>query len=211
MNKWNELFEQGEFRWENPDENIVALVAELKEKGVRRILDLACGAGRHLVYFARGGFEMYGMDIAGNALASAQGWLAREGLKAELTQSEMTIIPYPDEFFDVVICIRAIQHQTLEGLQKTRDEIRRVLQAGGLFYATWPSRRDRRYGQGREIEPNTFLSEVGPDIGVPHHYCSLGEIETLLDGFALRRVELEERTNREGYRFSHWLVLAEKE
>ena len=30
---------------------------------MRRVLDLGCGAGRHLVYLAQQGFEMYGTDV----------------------------------------------------------------------------------------------------------------------------------------------------
>ncbi len=211
MPSWNELFEQGEFRWENPHESAVALVPILAERHARRVLDLACGAGRHLVYLSRAGFQVYGADIAANGLESARQWLARERLGANVAQSNMSTIPFVDESFDAVICICAIQHQMLPNLLKTVREVRRVLRYRGLFLATFPSRRDRRYGQGREVEPNTFLSVFRPDVGIPHHYSNLAEIEELLDGFAIMRIELEEHDVEPGNRFSHWQVLAEKE
>ncbi len=211
MPNWNELFEQGEFRWEDPDAQVVALAPILQQRGARRVLDLACGAGRHLVYLARAGFQMYGMDIAANGLKYARQWLSREQLTAQLAQSDMNAVPYVGESFDAVICIHAIQHQTRSNLFETTRAILRVLYPGGLFFSTFPSRRDRRFGQGREVEPNTFLSVFRPDVGIPHHYCNLAEIEELLDGFAIMRIELEEHYVEPGNRFSHWQVLAEKE
>jgi cyclopropane fatty-acyl-phospholipid synthase-like methyltransferase len=71
----------------------VAFAPLLKARGARRVLDLGCGAGRHLVYLAREGFEMHGMDIAENGLAHAQRWLESESLAAELIKSDMGTIP----------------------------------------------------------------------------------------------------------------------
>ncbi len=211
MPTWDELYKDGDFRWSDPSDEVIELVPLLKERNAHRILDLACGAGRHLVYLSKAGFELYGTDIAKSGLDYAQQLLAQEQLAARLIQSEMAAIPFRAASFDAVICIHAIQHQIFQDLTRSTREIYRVLRPGGLFLSTFPSRRDRRYGQGEEIEPNTFLSTVGPDIGVPHHYCSLAEIEELLDGFAIKHVELDERLAADGNRYSHWQVLAARE
>jgi SAM-dependent methyltransferase len=211
MADWNELFKREEFRWRDPHASVVALAPLLQERGARRILDLACGSGRHLVYLARLGFQSYGVDNSENGLEYARQWLAREGLAVELAPSDMSEIPYADEFFDAAICIHAIQHQRLAGLGKTLGEVRRVLRAGGLFFATFPGRRDRRYGEGKELERNTFIAELGPDAGVPHHYSNLAEVESLLQGFVICKIELEEHVDEKQDRYSHWNVLAERE
>lgn len=55
MAVWNEFFKQEEFRWRNPDLNVVQLAKRLKERNALYVLDLGCGAGRHLVYLAKQG------------------------------------------------------------------------------------------------------------------------------------------------------------
>ena len=44
------------------EENVVLLVKRLLEAKVRRVLDFGTGTGRHAVYLARIGFEVYGFD-----------------------------------------------------------------------------------------------------------------------------------------------------
>jgi len=210
MPTWNELFTQKEFRWENPHEQVVALAALLRERGARRVLDLGCGAGRHTVYLARAGFDVCALDIAENGLAHTRGWLARENLAAEVKQSDIARIPYPDEFFDAVISIYVIYHKTYTEMQGVVAEIHRALKRGGLAVISLQSTRGWRYGQGRAIEPNTFILDVGADAGVPHHYSTLVEIADLFKQFTIRKIEQEER-NEAGKRHSHWQVWVEKE
>jgi ubiquinone/menaquinone biosynthesis C-methylase UbiE len=212
MPTWNELFTQEEFRWKHPHEQVVALVPHLRERGARRVLDLGCGAGRHVVYLAREGFAVCGLDIAANGLAHTREWLAREtqSVSAELKQGDISQIPYPDSYFDAVISIYVIYHKTYAGMQGVVAEIHRVLKRGGIALVTLQSKRGYRYRFGEEIEPDTFITSIGADAGMLHHYSDLGEIETLFDRFVIRRVELEEHAEEEN-RHSHWQVVVEKE
>ncbi len=210
MPEWNELFKQEEFRWKNPHGQVVALAPRLKEQGLRRVLDLGCGAGRHLVYLAREGFEVYGLDIAENGLSHAREWLTREGLAAELRRGDIAEIPYPEQFFDAVISLYVIYHKTLAEMRQVIGEIHRVLRPGGLALVSLMSRRGHRYGHGQEIEPGTFITDRGDDSGIPHHYSDLAEIEQLFARFAIRRIELEEEPVEGKQKHSHWQVLVEK-
>jgi 2-polyprenyl-3-methyl-5-hydroxy-6-metoxy-1,4-benzoquinol methylase len=45
---------------------------------------LGCGSGRHVVYLAKNGFEVYGIDIAKSGIKIAKEWLKDEKLKANL-------------------------------------------------------------------------------------------------------------------------------
>jgi tRNA G46 methylase TrmB len=45
------------YRWRTPYEKLGPLAVAMQERGMRRVLDLGCGAGRHLVYLARQGFD----------------------------------------------------------------------------------------------------------------------------------------------------------
>jgi len=210
MSTWDELFKREEFRWQEPHQRVVEFVPLLKEGGFHRIYDLGCGTGRHLVFLAREGFEVHGTDISERGLEFASKWLKREGLQAELKQADMTSIPYPEGFFDAVISIYVIYHNTLANMKKTIAEIHRVLRPGGLALLTFISKNDYRYGDGNQIEPDTFAPSMGPDRGTPHHYSDRVEIEALLGQFHILRMDLEERVDEQGQKHSHWQVLAEK-
>ena len=46
------------------DPDIVELKEMLAEEGKDRILDVGCGAGRHLLYLAQHGFDVCGFDFS---------------------------------------------------------------------------------------------------------------------------------------------------
>lgn len=209
MPTWNELFTQEEFRWKDLNAHVVALVPMLKQCGARRALDLGCGAGRHTVFLAREGFQVFGVDIAENGLMHTRDWLARENLTAELKRGDIEEIPYPDEFFDAVISIYVIYHKTIAGMQRVVGEIYRVLKPGGLALISLQSKRGYRYRFGEEIEPDTFLTNIGADAGEVHHYSDLADIDKLFGQFVIRKIELEEEIE-DGNRHSHWQVLINK-
>ena len=174
------------------------------------MLDLGCGAGRHVVYLAKQGFEVFGMDISENGLEHTRQWLAGEGLTAQLVKSDMAHVRYADGFFDAVLCFYVIYHQTLAGMRGTIAEIYRVLRPGGFALISLQSKRGYRYRCGEEIEPDTFISNVGADAGMLHHYSDLTEIASLFERFVVHKVELEESLH-DGNRHSHWQVLIERE
>ena len=98
---------------------------------MRRVLDLGCGAGRHLVYLARQGFEMYGTDIDPHGLARARSWLEQEGLPAHLAVADMEALPFPDDFFDAVVSMYVIHHNLMDGIRRTVAGVRRALRPRG--------------------------------------------------------------------------------
>lgn len=209
MPEWNELFLKQENRWENPHE-LTTILAERLGPRPASILDLGCGAGRHLVSLGRLGYQLAGMDVSDNGLRYSQGWLQREGLPARLTRADMTHLPYTSASFDAVVSIHVIFHNPLARLMQSMGEIRRVLKPGGWAALTFQSTRSYRYGRGEQIELNTFLPDLGEDAGVPHHYSTFGELDDLFAGFIVHRVFLNESLERQNRRSSHWDVLAEK-
>ncbi len=210
MAEWDEILKREEFRTEEPNKAVVKLVSFLKARNVKKMLDLGCGAGRHLVFLARKGFEVYGTDISEIGLDQARRQLRKEELEAELKRSDMTVIPYADSFFDALISIWVIYHNPLEAMRKTVSEIHRVLNEGGLVFLTFQSKRSYKFGKGKEIEKDTFVLEEGPEKGVLHHFSEKNEIEELLKEFHILDLRLDEFTGKGGELNSHWEVLAEK-
>jgi ubiquinone/menaquinone biosynthesis C-methylase UbiE len=211
MPTWNELFDIEEYRWQNPHEKVIEIVRLLKDRKGMRILDLGCGAGRHLVYLAKAGFKVDGMDFSERGLSHASDWLSREGVGATLTRADMTALPYANNCFDTLISVHVIFHNPLAQVRQSLKEIYRVLRPGGMAFLTFQSTRSYRFGRGTQLEPGTFIPDIGGDAGVPHHYMDLAEIGKELDQFCVRNVNLSENTNYDSGISSHWEVIAEKE
>lgn len=79
---WRELAASGEQSpWRRPEPKVLASVPLLRRRGVRRVLDLGTGLGRHVLPLAPEGFEAYGDgSSAGQALAEVARVLRPAGL-----------------------------------------------------------------------------------------------------------------------------------
>jgi len=120
----------------------------------------------------------------------------------------MTEIPYPDGFFDLVIAYNVIYHTTFGGMKDLVQTVHRKLRPGGYFFVTLKSSEGWLYGQGVEIEKNTFLRSGK---GVPVHFSTEDEIETLFGDFDLvakkYRCYLSESTQK---RHASWRIVLRK-
>lgn len=125
---------------------------EFLKKQTGNILDLGSGSGRHLMKIKKG--KMYLQDFSKKMIKLAEQKAKKEKIKAEFSVSEMTKIPYEDNFFDGAICISALH--CVEGEQnrkKVIEEIHRVLKPKAqAFIAVWnsESKRLKRKSQGKE-------------------------------------------------------------
>jgi len=209
--EWNSILQRREYAPEEPDKLVVNLIPILRRKNAKRILDLGCGAGRHVLYFAEKNFEAYGIDVSDTAIKKTKERLKERKLKsnAELVKGDMKTLPYTSSCFDAVICINTIYHQRKREIEETISKIFRILKKGGIFLANFHSKRSSRYGKGIKVEEDTFIDEHGPEKGVLHHYVDEKELKVLLRNF--RKVELkmeEEKIN--SYLRSRIIAIAEK-
>jgi SAM-dependent methyltransferase len=204
------------YRWRTPHEKFGPLAKAMRQRGMRRVLDLGCGGGRHLVYLAHQGFEVYGTDIDLHGLARARSWLQQEGLPARLAVADMEALPYPDGFFDAVISMYVIHHNLVNGIRRTVAGVRRALQPRGWFFATVNAWGDFKERRGPEIEPGTWLvCETDCDVPVPHHLFREDELRSVWEGFHILELERKAQeyidANSGQSRLSaHWEVWAER-
>ncbi|OGO21019.1 MAG: hypothetical protein A2Z14_12705 [Chloroflexi bacterium RBG_16_48_8] len=207
---WNNLFSNGEFVWKEPHEWVIRILPSLEKLSGNRVLDLGCGAGRHVVFLRKHAYVSHGTDHAFAGLLSARKWLLEEGFPMNLSQSQMDRLPYATSSFDAVVCLYVIYHGTVKKIESVFQEIRRVLGPDGLSLVTFISDRHHRYGCGEEIEANTFITNIGADAGIPHHFCGEEEIVRMVEEFEIVELELLEGMNEDGLLESHWAMLLKK-
>jgi SAM-dependent methyltransferase len=121
---------------EDTEQQVDFIMKTLKLNGGERILDLACGYGRHCLSFARKGFEVVGIDLTRDYIEDARNTAKEESLTVQFLCSDIRDIRYENEF-DVVLNLAdgAIGYleDDSENL-KIFDVISRALKPGGKHF-----------------------------------------------------------------------------
>ena len=106
----------------------------LKPPKHAKILDLACGPGRHSIELAKRGYKVIGFDYSGLFLDKARDFAKGVGVDIKFVQGDMRKLPFQDEF-DVVINIFTSfgYFQKEEDHLKVLKEIAKSLKLGGKF------------------------------------------------------------------------------
>lgn len=204
---WERIKEE---KWDIPSEDIYYLINRWKNLNKIRFLDLGCGKGRHALFFARNGFEVYALDISESGIKILKEKARDENLKVSAVVSDMLSLPYEDEFFDCILSYHAIYHTNKEGLKKAISEVFRVLKKDGEFYVTFNSKFSKSYGNPNNLvlEDGTIIKREGIEAGIPHYYLDKEEVLSLMVNFEIlnmRYIEdiIPQRSNK-------YFVLARK-
>jgi glycine/sarcosine N-methyltransferase len=104
------------------------------ERGVRRVVDVGCGSGRHAIMFASWGLDVVGVDPSSEMLASARRSSAETGSKAVFVEggfgdlARLGLGPT-----DAVTCTgNALPHvDGVQGLRRALADMAAVLRRGG--------------------------------------------------------------------------------
>jgi SAM-dependent methyltransferase len=107
--------------------------AMLQAAGSERVLDLACGTGRHALELSRRGFSVVGVDISTDLLQIAESEAAAQSLDASFVQADLRELDFRDEF-DLVLNLNdgAVGYfETEEENRRTFEVVSRALRKGG--------------------------------------------------------------------------------
>jgi SAM-dependent methyltransferase len=190
-NPWEAIFRDKGRVFSEPHEDMPQIVSLLRARAAQTILDVGCGTGRHVVYFAHHGFSVSGIDHSPAGIALTQSWLHAEGLSAMLCVGDiMEPLPYKDACFDAVISTQVIHHAVLATIKRLIKEIERVLKDEGFVFITVPKLRNQgtRFEQ---IEPDTFIPLDGPEKGLPHHYFTPEELQEVFGNLTVMDIHLD--------------------
>ena len=154
MNKnqeqWINLHKQKRHQPRYPHQLVVSFVLRTFKQG-GAILDLGCGAGRHLKFLAENGFEAYGCDYSSSGIKASQELLASANLKANFEIASVDNLPYDDEFVDGLICFGVLYYNDKQSIQKAAGEIFRVLKKGSKALILVRNLEDYRYKKAKKL------------------------------------------------------------
>jgi ubiquinone/menaquinone biosynthesis C-methylase UbiE len=154
------------------------------------LLDMGCGTGRFTVPVAERVKAVSGLDLSPMMLETARKKLADRGLTADLREGDMAALPFPDESFDVVVCMLALMHIPREDRQQVFHEVARVLKPGGRFVMGVKNTVfERMFGGDRfaaiditDVEHEELIftgTRTGEDMTAPWHSFSPDEVTSL--------------------------------
>lgn len=95
----------------------------------KKVLEVGCGLGTDLLQFARGGAEVYGIDLTEKAATLARKRLSLYGLKGDISISDSERLPFKTDSFDLVYSWGVIHHTP--DTAAAAKEILRVCKPGG--------------------------------------------------------------------------------
>jgi SAM-dependent methyltransferase len=116
-------------------------MAMLRPEGGERVLDLACGIGRHSLELRRRGFEVVGVDISADLLAMAERTALEQGLDVSFAQADLRQLDLTDEF-DIVLSLNdgAVGYfETDEENRRTFEVVSKALRSGGGHLVQLPN------------------------------------------------------------------------
>lgn len=142
----------------------------------QKILDIACGAGRHMLAFARRGAKVTGIDLSPTLVKYARRRFREEGLKGTVINGDMRELNYREKFHGATIWFTSVGYfETIAEDQRVISGMAAALKPGGWWWIDLPnpanletnllphSEKTRRspYGMARVIEDRRI---IGPRV-----------------------------------------------
>ncbi|MCX6026394.1 MAG: class I SAM-dependent methyltransferase [Chloroflexi bacterium] len=113
------------------------LLSQLNESGAHRVLDAACGTGRHAIALAQRGFEVAGADLSASMVARASANARESNVRAEFRQAGFGDLAaaFGRASFDAIVCLGNSLPHVLDPahLTRTLDDFGACLRPGGML------------------------------------------------------------------------------
>jgi SAM-dependent methyltransferase len=93
--QWEKIYQQEGRLWKEPFPRFGDVIQTFRDRGCKKILDLGCGSGRHVVGFAEAEFQVTGIDISPTGLKLAQQWLVETVSSDDQDSSLANTVRYP--------------------------------------------------------------------------------------------------------------------
>jgi len=182
-----------------------------------KILETGCGSGANLWMIAKEGFQAYGIDLSPEGIELARSMLGHYKVSANLSAQDMTILDFPDHYFDAVVDVFSSYCLTKEQGKIYLNRVAQVLKPGGLFFSYFPSKGSDAYQfpeNATLIDSDTLNSILRKDAAFtgqtyPFRFMHPREYEKALVnfGFEVPYLETISRTYNKGKEYFEFVVI----
>lgn len=221
---WTKLHEESRYRPKYPSESVVQYVfRNFKRDGKTKILDLGCGAGRHVVFMADENIIPYGIDFSDEGIKYTKELLKLRGHSEyvdNVQTGSLTDIPYEGDTFDGIICFGVLYYLRFKDIKKAVHEMLRVLKPGGKLFLVVRTIEDYRYDKSNEIQEEEHTIVIKEDReevcahsenGMIMHFFDEEELAELFSDFENIQIDyIKETHNNQQFCDCNYLLTAEK-
>lgn len=171
---WEKFYRDQKYPWKGENE-LEDFIKYIKKGSL--VLDVGSGTGKSSKRYSEL-FNIVLLDFSMNSLRNAYN-------SYEKVLGDVRNLPFKNCSFDGIIAVHILEHIPIKYIQKSVEEMYRILKKDGYIFVDVFSVEDFRFGKGEEIEKNTFLRKTG----IFTHYFYDDELINILNKFNLIKIE----------------------
>jgi SAM-dependent methyltransferase len=170
---WDKRFEdEGKIWGRFPSRTAQHALELFRSASVKNVLIPGSGYGRHTKFFSTCGFDVTGIEISSVACN-----LAREfDPLSRFYNASVLDMSFDTNRYDAIYCFNVLHLFHENDRYVFIEQCDNKLNRGGLMFFTVFSEKESSFGQGREVERNTFESRPGR----PAHYFTEADLKAHL-------------------------------
>jgi len=143
------------------------ILEALSESGGNRVLDMACGSGRHSVALALEGADVIGFDSSASMIQAAKELVSKNGVTPKFMVADMTSLETVlKERFDLIVCLGnslALVPSLLEA-NKLLSAVHSLLDSKGIFLAQILNFEQIKKTKSRFFQPKGGVTSEGDQV-----------------------------------------------
>jgi ubiquinone/menaquinone biosynthesis C-methylase UbiE len=150
------------------------VLRELLDLAGSRVLDIGCGDGSLVRFFAKNGAHATGVDISADVLARARA--VKQVADETFTEARGESLPFPDASFDIAVYFNALHHVPVAVQAKALRETARILAPGGTLLVVEPLAEGPNFKLVQPIDDETEVRAAAkreldqlPPVLLKHH------------------------------------------
>ena len=210
---WEDLHRQTRFRPRYPSESVVRFLARSwgltgpRDAASPLIVDIGCGAGRHLPVAAEVGGSVVGVDMSSTGLGHARSAVA--GRDVPVVTASMFELPLKSGSADGAISYGAFLYADRPGFARAVGELHRILRPGGRALVVTRTTDDSRFGAGDRVDDCSFVLTTNDtnELGMLMHFLAGDDIPQVFGAFSEVTVDRIDHTDLGGtIRNSDWVI-----
>ena len=155
--------ESPNYKTRAPQQETLDFIEFLRSKGITKgkALDIGCGGGRHVIAFAKAGFESYGIDFSKTAINLAKLDAKDKDVNANFKVGNILTSKYPEQSFDIIHDSGCLHHLNRSEQKKYLNIILNLLKPNG-YYKLFCFNENTQFFTGKKIQNKTnFIINKG--------------------------------------------------
>jgi SAM-dependent methyltransferase len=180
---WESSFRDKKEMWGlEPADSAITTLELFKKYGLNKILIPGFGYGRNAQIFTDNGFKVTGIEISETAINLAK---KHYGDNIKVYHGSVSSMPFDQEIYDGIFCYALIHLLSSKERIKLINDCYNQLRTNGFMVFVAISKMDSKYGDGKELNKDTFETKHGVTLffydsdSVANEFCKFGLIEAM--------------------------------